>query len=87
MAAADVNRNVALDDQLQLSKSRRKKYPRNSTICQWPTQKELFTRFWDLGPSKERDDEFWTPRKVATRLRKSESRIRGLCDEGSLPML
>lgn len=51
----------------------------------WPTEEELFGRWWSLGPGDARDQEFWTPRKVAERAQYAESRIRGLCDEGKLP--
>jgi hypothetical protein len=49
------------------------------------TPEELFQRWWSLKPGVERDGEFWTPKQVATHTRYSESRIRGLCDEGKLP--
>ena len=52
---------------------------------QWPTEEQLFRRWWAIGPGKTRSDEFWTPTQVAKRTQYSETRIRGLCDEGKLP--
>jgi hypothetical protein len=57
----------------------------NAGQTSWPTEEELFDRWWRLGPGDEREQEFWTPKKVAQRIEYAESRIRGLCDEGKLP--
>lgn len=54
---------------------------------QWPTEEELFQRWWELEPGVARDKEFWRPKKLASHTQYSPSRIRGLCDEGELPIL
>lgn len=87
MEAADVNRNAPLGEKSRLSTSRSPHIRGSGAARQWPDQESLFGRFWDLGPGKVREDEFWTPHKVADRLGYSPSRIRGLCDEGALPMV
>jgi hypothetical protein len=87
MTAADVTNNASLGDQAKPLKPRRRYSPRNAAPCQWPTQEELFNRWWALGPGSLRKTEFWKPRKVAAHLEYSESRVRGLCEEGLLPML
>jgi hypothetical protein len=85
--AAAANRNYVLGEESQLSTSRPKYPKRERQPRQWPTEEELFQRWWTLDPGPARDKEFWRPQKLADHTEYSPSRIRGLCDEGELPIL
>jgi hypothetical protein len=87
MAAADINRNFARDERSQLSTSRHRDFRPECRIRQWKTQQELFQVYWNLGPGPARDAQFWTPQAVGERIERTEARVRGMCDEGRLPMV
>lgn len=50
------------------------------------TKTEILDRWWNLG-AEERDREFSTPKEVMGLMRRSESRVRALCDELILPSI
>jgi hypothetical protein len=85
--AATANCNCTLGEESQLSTSRPKHLKRELNSRQWPTQEQLFQRWWNMGAGPSRDAEFTRLKDFAFRADYSPSYIRGLCDAGELPFV